>query len=156
MKATRRIGLTLPAVLATLVAVLPATPAVAAAKKLVLMSNEVPVAAGSPASVGLLVDKCGIFSNGKVATNSAPKDVLTGTSSSNAECSGGESISGLITESQLSSKGTGKLVGSINLTMPGSCTYTFKSPKVTFPTSGFLFFEGSAKGKLAKAARRRV
>lgn len=154
MKASRLAGLSLPAVLATMLAVLPASPAVAAAK-LVLKKAGTVEANGSPATLGFVVAECGIFSDGKLVTNSAPKDILKSTSSSNAECPGaGESISGLITETQMGSTGKVVLKGSITWHQSASCAYVFKSPKSTFKVPGFASFEGSATGKLAKGSSK--
>ena len=153
MKATRLAGVTLPAVLATMLAVLPASPAAAAAKKLVLKSAGTAVANGSPGSIGITVQECGIFSNGKVVTNNSAKDLVTGTTSSNTECPApGESISGLIKEAQLKSSGSSVLKGEIDVTEPGPCIYAFKNPKAKFTPGSFLLFEAAMTGKLAKGS----
>jgi hypothetical protein len=152
MKATRLAGCTLPFVLAAVFGLLSASPALAASK-LQLEAGGVPVAAGSASSVGFVVEECGIFSNGAVVTNGEAKDVLSGTSSSEAECPhAGEAISGLITETQIKSSGAVKMKGTIDVALAGNCTYAFKNPKgaTTFP--GFATVHGTAKGKLVKGS----
>jgi hypothetical protein len=154
MKAVRSVKMALPAVVAVL-ALVPAAPAVAAAKKLVLKASGTTVSNGSKGSIGITIDECGIFSNGTVVTNSAPKDVLKGTTSSNPECpKAGESISGLITELQLKTSGAATLKGSITISRPGPCSYAFKNPKGTFEVPGFVFVEGTSKGKLVKGSSK--
>lgn len=152
MKAIRWAAL--PAAVA-MIAMVPTAPAMAAAKKLVLSASGTAVANGSPASVGVLIDGCSIWSNGTVVANEAAKDVLSGTTSSEAECAeAGTTISGLITETQLGKTGKASLKGTIVVTLPESCAYAFKNPKGTFTIPGIAGPSGVAKGKLVKGSSK--
>jgi hypothetical protein len=154
MKARRLVGLSLPAVI--LLAMLPTASASAAAKDLILKEAGVTVANGSSGSVGITVNECGLFSNGKVTANDATSDILKDTTSSNPECpSAGESISGLITETKLTSAGKATMKGTITVALSATCSYEFKNPKLNAfkpPTS--LLLEGKNTGKLKKGSAK--
>jgi hypothetical protein len=150
MKGMKGLGAALLTALALTVAVLPASSAFAAAKTLTLTSSEAPVANGSPGDTGLLIAECVLFAEGTVSGNGTSKVKLTGSKAASAECPEGESISGTVTEAQLSSKGTISLKAAIDLTLAGPCIYAFKSIKSTFSVPGSVNFEGTAVGKLSK------
>jgi len=139
------------AVAAAALALIPAT-AVAGKAPLELEHGGTPVATGSPGSVGLLLAECGIFFNGKVTSNNAATDVITTTSSSNPECNEPtETISGSITEAQLTAKRKAELKGTVHVRFAtGPCEYTFTKWKASFSVPGFAFPEGAADGKLVK------
>jgi hypothetical protein len=148
MKASKLATLGL-AVAATMLALVPS--ALAGKAPLVLEHEGTAVANGSPGSIGLLLEECGIFFNGKVVTNDSATDVLSASSSSNAECPAGESISGSITEATLSSKRKAELHGSVTVTFAsGPCKYSFSKWKGSFAVPGDAFPEGTASGKLVK------
>ncbi len=149
MKGMKALGAALLTALALTVVVLPVSGA-SAAKTLTLTAGETAVANGSPGDTGLLIAECIVFSEGTVAGNGTAKVKLTASKNAAVECPEGESESGTITETQLSSKGTVSLKGTISVTLPGPCKYSFKSFKSTFPVPGSVQFEGTAVGKLNK------
>jgi hypothetical protein len=154
VKVTKLVGRSLGVAAGMMLVVLPAGAAFAKGG-LELKSLGTPVAIGSPGSVGMTIEECGIFSNGKVVSNGGSKDVVTGTASSEAECPEvGETISGLINETQLGKTGKATLKGSITISGPGECGYTFKNPKTTFVPGGFAFLKGTSTGKRTKASSK--
>jgi hypothetical protein len=139
------------AVAAAMLALVPAS-AFAGKAPLVLEHEGTPAADGSPGSIGINIEECGLFSNGKVVTNDSATDVLSGTSSSEPECAEpGVSISGLITQAKLESSGKAGLTGSITIKYAaGPCEYTFTKFKASFRPGGYAFPEGTASGKVVK------
>ncbi|HTZ87982.1 MAG TPA: hypothetical protein VMB05_15045 [Solirubrobacteraceae bacterium] len=156
MMTTRGIKVALGTV-AAILAVVPTSPALAV-KNLVLTEEEgtKTAAPGSRAEVVFtLGEQCYLISVGTVVTNGAPKDVLTGTTTTQAQCPfSSTKISGLITETVLSSKGTGNLTGSITLTPSESCSYVFKNPKSDIEIPGWILFGGTTTGKLVKGSSK--
>lgn len=157
-KASKLFGAGLLAAVVAMVAVLPAAGA-SAKGVLQLRAGGTPVANGSASSIGFSIDECFIAYNGTVGANNEKKDVLNATSSSGAECSGAESISGQIEKAEFKAgktSGSVKTTGTVIVTTSPTCVYEFKKPKGTFAlgTPGFLFFEGTAKGKLTKATKK--
>jgi hypothetical protein len=154
MKATKFAGAALLALVSALM-LLPGA-ASAASSPLILEQEGVQVSNGSPAAIGLGLGECGLVSTGTVAANDAATDKITASHSSSPECPAGESISGVITEESLSSKGKGALIGTITLTKPGPCVYEFKKWKGAFEIGGFARLEGKVGGKLNKLASNKT
>ena len=149
MKGTRFAGAGILALALMLVA-LPASGAYAA-KLLVLSSEGTPIGNGSAADTGIQLGECGIFSNGIVAENGVSKVKMKATSTADAECPEGESISGQIGETELSGSGKGSLKGIITITQAaGPCVYNFTKFKSKFEVPGFVFMKGESTGKLDK------
>lgn len=157
MKTVRGVRVALPAAMAVL-ALAVASPAVATSNVVLTelkAGQKTTVADGSFAEVGFFITSgvdCGIVSYGTVVTNQAPKDVLSGTTSGQAECPAPEKISGVITESVLTYKGALTMKGSITVALSESCSYVFKTAKGTFGFGGWLYGEGTTTGKLAKGS----
>ncbi len=122
-----------------------------AAKTLVLSSEGTPVANGSAGDEGLQLGSCSIVNVGTVLENKVSKVRLIETSTEEAECPAGETISGKIDEAELKSSGKSALKGTITITKAaGPCVYTFTKWKSSFEVPGFVFMKGEAAGKLNK------
>jgi hypothetical protein len=151
MKGSRFVGVVVLA-LAMMLVVIPASGALAA-KHLVLSSEGTPVANGSTGDETLQVGKCSIVNVGTILENKASKVKLMETSTEEAECPAGETISGGFTEAELKSSGKSALKGTITITKAaGPCVYSFTKWKSTFKVPGFVFMEGETAGKLNKEA----
>jgi hypothetical protein len=149
MKGSRFVGVALLALAMMLVAI-PASGALAA-KTLLLSAEGIPVPNGSTGDETLQLGSCGIVNVGKVIENNASKVKLVETSTEEAECPAGETISGKIDEAELKSSGKSALKGTITITKAaGPCVYTFAKWKSSFEVPGFVIMKGEAAGKLNK------
>lgn len=155
-KASKLIG---GCLLVAMFVVLPVAGASAATKPvLVLKSGGTAVANGSESAIGVTAGgkECGLYaSGGTVVANSAATDVVTATSSSDAECPfAGESIGGTIEEVSLKAKNPSKakVKGTITYTS-GECVYSFtKFKAASLALPGYALLEATSKGKLAKTS----
>ena len=150
MKGTRLVGAGL-LVLAMMLVVIPASGA-SAAKLLVLSSEGSPLANKATADTGLSLGSCGIFSDGTLTENGVAKVKVVETTTEEAECPKGETISGKIDETELKSSGKSALKGTITIAKAaGPCVYEFTKFKSSFEVPGFVFMKGETSGKLNKA-----
>ncbi len=160
MKGSRFVGVALLA-LALMLVVIPASGA-SAAKLLVLGQEGKPIANGSIGDESLQLGDCTIANIGTVVENKASKIHLKETSTSEAECPEGESISGKIEEGELKSSGKSALKGTVTITKTvGPCVYSFSKWKSTFRVGteaepGFVLMKGEAAGKLSKELSSKV
>jgi hypothetical protein len=156
MKKMRGLKLALPVAAIAIGAMMFASSALAAGP-LVLKDEGKTVARGSKTENRFTSAKgCEIAFFGEVVINKWSPDVLSGTSSAYASCEEKEEkISGLITETWLTSQGTAILQGSITLSTSASCSYVFKNLKGTFGVPGFAFVKlAPATGKLTESSSK--
>ncbi len=120
--------------------------------------EEHPAEVGSTSYGFVGVGTCVLASEGVLKSNSAKKDEAIYSTTLLTECEegSGESISGSLSELQLSDKGAGELKGDVTYTLANKCAYTIKKVKFTFPTEGGHLAgteEVSASGKNEKALK---
>lgn len=135
-----------------MLAILPVAGA-SAKKVLEIVNSGNPVATGSAANTAFFLGGCFVHEEGTVTVNGGSKDVMKDTGLEQFECEGGGSVSGLITETQLTTSGKTKTAGTITITKePGPCVYEFKTFKGSIGVPGEIYWEGTTKGKLNKTA----
>jgi hypothetical protein len=137
--------------LGVLAAIFMAATSASAASNLVLTAEGNPIPTGATLESRIFVKECLQATTGKLTVNSKPTDKAKFTTSVEAECPEGESISGHATEVDLTSAGVMTVKAKLTLTVAGPCKYSITTGKGKFPVPGFVFGKGETTAKLVKA-----